>query len=155
MSDGPVDVTVDPAQIVASLAALPERRVEELMRGPAGRAVLSEIFRQMRDNFQPESAKGEDALVRFVLTGHPDGADDTYELHINDGVCTLTAEFTSAVKVKTSRALTITMDRVRFVLVLTGRASGTKLYLQRKIKIDGDLKFGGRVIGWFGVASTQ
>jgi hypothetical protein len=155
MPDGPIDVTADPAQIVASLAALPERRVEEVMKGPAGRAVLGEIFRQMRDNFRPELAKGEDALVRFVITGHPDGSNDTYELRINDGVCTLGGESTTTTTTRTSKALSITMDRVRFVRVLTGRANGTKLYLQRKIKIDGDLKFGGRVIGWFGVTETK
>ncbi len=152
--DGPVDVIADPAQIVASLATLSEREVEELMEGPAGRPVLDEIFRQMRDNFRPELAKGEDALVRFVITSRSGTPNDTYELRISNGSCTLDVESTAAAA-KASKALSITTDRVRFVRVLTGQANGAKLFLQRKIKIDGDLKFGGRVISWFGVAQTK
>jgi hypothetical protein len=150
MNDGPVDVTTNPEKIVASLAALSERAQEELMYGPSGRAVLDEIFRQMRDTFRPELAKDEDALVRFVITNRTKAPDDIFELNIRDGMCTLAAP-ADTTAVKGAKVLSITMDRVRFVRVVTGQASGAKLFLQRKIKINGDLKFGGRVISWFDI----
>ena len=154
MNDGPVDVTTDPEQIVASLAALSERAVEELMYGPSGRTVLDEIFRQMRDTFRPELAKDEDALVRFIITNRTKAPDDTFELHIRNGACTLASPSTTTA-VKGAKVLSITMDRVRFIRVVTGQASGTKLFLQRKIKINGDLKFGGRVISWFDIPQNK
>jgi hypothetical protein len=153
MSDLAVDPTADPAKIVSGLSTMSEREISDLLAGPAGEGVLDEIFRQMRDTFRPEQAQGQNALVRFALTGGPGGSTRTYELHVVDGTCTLATEPTVAADsgAPAGRALTITTDRVRFVRVLTGQASGAKLFLTRKIKIDGDLKFGGTVMSWFGI----
>ncbi|MCM3884324.1 SCP2 sterol-binding domain-containing protein [Frankia sp. R82] len=153
MSDLAVDPTADPAKLITTLAAMSEREVSDLLAGPAGNDVLDEIFRQMQANFRPELAQGENALVRFALSGGPDGGTRTYELRINDGQCALAHEpSSSAVE---GRQLTIMTDRVRFVRVLTGQANGAKLFLTRKIKVDGDIKFGGKVVSWFGVPTQQ
>ncbi|MCM3925064.1 SCP2 sterol-binding domain-containing protein [Frankia sp. AiPs1] len=150
MSDLAVDPTADPAKIVSGLSALSEREISDLLGGPAGAGVLDEIFRQMRSSFRPEQAQGENALVRFALTGGPGGSTRTYELRVVDGACTLATEPSAGSgAAPADRALTITTDRVRFVRVLIGQVSGAKLFITRKIKIDGDLKFGGQVMSWF------
>ncbi len=152
MSDLAVDPTADPAKIVSGLSALSEREISELLAGTAGEGILDEIFRQMRDTFRPEQAQGENALIRFALTGGPGGGTRAYELHIVDGTCVLAIEPPAGVgAAPADRALTITTDRVRFVRVLIGQVSGAKLFITRKIKIDGDLKFGGKVMSWFGL----
>ena len=146
----------DPSVLVDKLASLSEAQVEEVLRGPSGNAVLDQIFVRMRDTFQPEKAGGEDALVRFVLSGGPADETRTYELLVRDGACTLSIEPAAESAVAdSSRAITIRTDRVKLVRVLTKQANPAKLYLTRKIKIDGDLKFGGRVLSWFGVEQTE
>jgi alkyl sulfatase BDS1-like metallo-beta-lactamase superfamily hydrolase len=151
MTDASIGIGADPAEIARRLSEFSARELEELLTGPSGGAVLDEVFRQMRDHFRPELAKDADAFVSFVLTGGPDGSTTTYGLRVRDGACTLSSETgTDAAK-----TLTVTMDRVQFIRVLTGQVSGAKLYLQRKVKISGDLKFGGRVISWFGVQPEQ
>ncbi|WP_462188932.1 MULTISPECIES: SCP2 sterol-binding domain-containing protein [unclassified Frankia] len=151
MSDLAVDPTADPAKLVSGLPAMSEREVSDLLGGPAGDAVLDEVFRQMRDTFRPEQAQEENALVRFVLNGGPGGAVRTYELRVADGVCTLATPPAAGTPSESAgeQTLTIVTDRVRFVRVVSGQASGAKLFLTRKIKINGDLKFGGRILSWF------
>jgi len=145
----------DPSVIVDKLGSLSESQVEEVLRGPSGDAVLDQVFVRMRDSFQPEVAGGEDALVRFVLSGGPAGETRTYELLVRGGACTLTVEPQAAASDESPRTITIRTDRVKLVRVLTKQANPAKLYLTRKIKIDGDLKFGGRVLSWFGVDEQQ
>ncbi|MCK9876899.1 SCP2 sterol-binding domain-containing protein [Frankia sp. Ag45/Mut15] len=153
MSDLAVDPSADPAKLITTLAAMSEREVSDLLSSPGGNDVLDEIFRQMQANFHPELAKGENAVVRFGLSGGSGGATRTYELRIRDGECALAHE--PSTTAPEGRQLTITTDRVRFVRVLTGQANGAKLFLTRKIKVDGDMKFGGKVISWFGVPTQE
>lgn len=156
MTDVAVDHTADPAEIVGSLTKLSEREISELITGPAGERILDEIFRQMRDNFRPEQAAEENALVRFALAGGPGGSTRTYDLRILKGTCTLGADApVDTSGVSTDRVLTISVDRIRFVRVIAGQVNGAKLFLTRKIKIDGDMKFGAKVMSWFGVQSED
>jgi hypothetical protein len=155
MSDGLTDATADPAQLTERLSALSEGGLEDLLNGPTGGETLDEIFRQMRDHFQPGLAGGEHAVARFVITGRPGGGEDTYALTVRDGVCELATELPAATG---PDVITVTIDRVRFVRVILGQTSNTKLaalYAARRIKIDGDLKLGGRVVSWFGVPHTE
>jgi hypothetical protein len=147
MTDLPTGIGTDPAEIASRLAAFPDRELTALVKGPAGNDILDEVFRQIQDRFRPELAEGGDAFVRFVLTGGPADSRRTYGLLVRDGACTLSAEADT----DTTKTLTITIDRVRFARVITGRANGARLYLLRQVKIDGDMKFGGRVLSWFDI----
>lgn len=152
MSDATVDLTADPAAVVEKLAALSEQQQEALLRAPSGDAVLDELFRQMRDRFEPDTAKDEEALARFVLTGGPGGSTRVYALRISGGACALTTgDAAVGEPADEGRTVTVTTDRVRMVRIVTGQANAAKAYLMRKIKIDGDLRFGGKVMSWFGV----
>lgn len=155
MSDLSVDLNADPATLVDALGSLSESQTETVLRGPSGDAVLDELFARMRDSFQPEKTKGEDALVQFVLSGGPGGAARVYALAVHGAACELTIDPPGGTAPGGGRTVTITTDRVRLVRVVTGQANAAKLYLTRKIKIDGDLKFGGQVVSWFGVPSEN
>jgi alkyl sulfatase BDS1-like metallo-beta-lactamase superfamily hydrolase len=155
MSDLSVDLNADPATVVDGLSSLSESQTEQVLRGPSGDAVLDELFARMRDSFQPETAKGEDAVVQFVLSGGPGGSTRRFVLTVRGGVCELSTDPASPIAPAGGRTVTIATDRVRLVRVVTGQANAAKLYLTRKIKIDGDLKFGGRVVSWFGVSSND
>ncbi|CUU55530.1 alkyl sulfatase [Frankia sp. CcI49] len=151
MSDPSVDLAADPATLVDRLASLSESQTEELLRGQRGDAVLDELFARMRDSFQPEKAGGEDALVQFELGGGPGGVTRVFALSIRAAVCELTIDPPGGAVPADDRTVTVRTDRVRLVRVVTGQANAAKLFLTRKIKIDGDLKFGGQVVSWFGV----
>lgn len=155
MSDLSVDLNADPATLVDGLASLSESQAEQLLRGPAGDAVLDELFTRMRDTFQPEKAGGADALVQFELSGGPGGSTRTFVLAVRGDVCDLSIDPPGALTPAGGRTVTIRTDRVRLVRVVTGQANPAKLYLTRKIRIDGDLKFGGQVVSWFGVTTES
>lgn len=154
MSDASTDATKDIAQIVGGLTTISDRNLDDLMAGPNGSAVLDEIVREMREHFRPDLAGDESAVVQYVVTGGPADTTNTYELTIRGGRCEVSSELSAA---KGPEVLKITVNRIRFVRAATGQIGSAKLaalYATRKIKIDGDLKFGGRVISWFGVQPT-
>lgn len=138
------DASTATRELVERLAKLPKSELETLMSGADGKGVLDGIFTQMVAHFDPAKAKGSSAVARYVITDGPTG-DDVYELRIHDGVCELAGRSDAAGR----HVLTITMNRVTFVRVLTGQSNAAKLYLARKIKMDGDMKFGIKVVGWF------
>jgi hypothetical protein len=146
--------STDVEQFVGRLVTISDRELDELMSSPSGGAVLDEIVRQMPGHFQPDLANGESAVVQYVITGGPGGVTNTYELRIHDGACEASSKLSAA---KGPNVLKITTNRIRFVRAATGQIGSAKLaalYATRKIKIDGDLKFGGRVLSWFGIQQT-
>lgn len=154
MSDGSTGATADVAQIVGRLTTISDRELDQLMNSPSGSAVLDEIVRQMPEHFRAELANGEKAVVQYVITGGPGGVTNTYELRIHNGACDVSQELSAA---KGPDVLKITVNRIRFVRAATGQIGSAKLaalYATRKIRIDGDLKFGGRVLSWFGIQPT-
>jgi hypothetical protein len=154
MSDGSPGATTEVAQIVGRLTTISDRELDQLMNSSNGGAVLDEIVRQMPEHFQADLANGEKAVVQYVITGGPGGVTNTYELRIQDGTCEMSRVLSAA---KGPDVLKITVNRVRFVRAATGQIGSAKLatlYATRKIKIDGDLKFGGRVLSWFGIQQT-
>nr|MDT0663781.1 hypothetical protein [Micromonospora sp. DSM 115978] len=154
MSDASTGVTKEITEIVSGLTTISDRDLDNLMAGPNGGAVLDEIVRQMCAHFRADLAGSESAVVQYVVTGGPGDTTNTYELTIRDGRCESSPTLTDA---KGPEVLKITVNRVRFVRAATGQIGSAKLsvlYATRKIKIDGDLKFGGRVLSWFGVEST-
>jgi SCP-2 sterol transfer family protein len=155
MSDASTGATTDIAQIVSGLTTISDRDLDDLMSGPNGSAVLDEIVREMREHFRADLAGDETAVVQYVITGGPDNATNTYQLTVRDGKCETSTELSAA---KGPEVLKITVNRIRFVRAATGQIGAAKLaalYATRKIKIDGDLKFGGKVLTWFGVQPTE
>ncbi|OAA24676.1 SCP-2 sterol transfer family protein [Frankia sp. EI5c] len=155
MSDSSVDLTADPATLVDGLAALSERQTEEVLRGPNGDAFLDELFARMRDSFQPEKASGEDAQVQFELSGGPGGTTRTFVLAVRGAACELSIDPAGGLAPGGGRTVTVRTDRVRLVRIVAGQANAAKLYITRKVRIDGDLKFGGQVLSWFGVPTED
>src|SRR5689334_14266365 len=74
------------AQLVKSAS---DAQLAELMSGDARPKVLNEIFRRMPSLFRPERAGNTNTVIHWNITGAPDGGEDTYELVIADGACTL------------------------------------------------------------------
>jgi hypothetical protein len=67
----------------------PDTRLEQLMRTPVRRVVLEGIFRQIPQHLVATEAAGINAVVRWRITGRPDGRAGTYQLQLAEGRCLL------------------------------------------------------------------
>jgi alkyl sulfatase BDS1-like metallo-beta-lactamase superfamily hydrolase len=122
-----------------------DAELADLMASPERTVLLDAFFGRMVANANPDKIKDQDAVIHFEITDRPDGGTDRYELVVRDGACTVTRNAGETARV------TVALDGPRFVRVASGKADGAKLFLRRKIRINGDLVFGGRVFSWFDV----
>ena len=96
----------------------------------ADSTTVADIFAAMPGRFNPDAAKGVNAVIQFNLTG-----DDSGEYHvvINEGTC--------EVKKGTHDApnMTMTMAGTDYVDMTTGKLNGQMAFMQGKLKVAGDM----------------
>ncbi|MFZ0088798.1 MAG: SCP2 sterol-binding domain-containing protein [Solirubrobacteraceae bacterium] len=116
------------------LAEAPPERLEQVMRSPARRAVLDGVFWQMPKQLNPEHSAGVKTSVQWRITGRPGDSVDTYLLVVEGG------------QARTSRGtegpdpkLTITMDGVEFVRLVSGNSDPMAAYFKGRIQLSGDI----------------
>jgi predicted lipid carrier protein YhbT len=121
----------------------PPQRLEQLMRSPARRALLDGIFWQMPKQVDA-SVVGETPLaIKWVVTGRPDGANDVYQLVIEDG------------RARTERAetvearLTVTLDGVEFLKLASGNSDPMQAYFTGRIQLSGDIMVAAKLAQMF------
>ena len=110
-----------------------KRDLAQLVAGPARPRIAEEVFSRMEDQFKPESAGRMKALIRWVISD-ASLPDLVYETDIADGTLTLHKGATE----QTPR-LTLTMASIDFLRLVSGNASGTTMFMTRKLKASGDL----------------
>jgi putative sterol carrier protein len=119
-------------------------RLEQVMRSPARRAILDGIFWQMPKQIDPKHAAGVKASLRWVITGRQDGGSDIFQLELDDGRCRV---------IKGSGGpdplLTITIDGVEFLRLVTGNSDPMKAYFKGRIKLTGDVMFAAKLASLF------
>ena len=134
----------DPAAVARGVAATPDEHLAQGMRGETRDAILEQVFRRMEQHFDPSRAEGVDAVVRWRITGRPDGDADRFEVTIRDGRCSVSRDDL----VERPRA-TVTLDGVDFLKLVTGNADGPGLLLGRRLRVAGDLAFAARLSSFF------
>jgi putative sterol carrier protein len=127
-----------PAQVADGLGravrdASPER-LEQLMRSPARKPLLDGIFWQMPKQLDSKQAAGFKTSIRWCITGRTDGGVDTYQLEIEGG------------RARTIRGsdggdprLTVTMDGVEFLRLISGNSDPMQAYFKGRIQLAGDV----------------
>lgn len=106
-------------------------------------AVLAEIFERMEEHFDAEQAHGLDTVIEWRITGREDGGHDCFQAAIAGGSCRVTRDGDAPAR------LTVTIRPVDFVKVVTGNVSGPRLFVFRKVRVDGDLMLAGRLATLF------
>ncbi len=91
---------------------------------------VKEIFAQMPQRLDPDTASGLDIVIQHDLTG--DGGGDYYAA-IKDGVCTVTEG------THDSPSMTLTMEAGDFVELTSGELDGMAAFMGGKLKITGDM----------------
>jgi putative sterol carrier protein len=149
-STGQPDLTSLSAEDFAALVAnASDDQLAEAMSGPQRQIALREIFARMAEHLDPNKAKGQDAVVLFQITGRPDGGYDQFQVSVRDGDCSVSEEATEEPRV------TLKLEPVSFLKLITNRVSGPELFMTGKLKIEGDLMFAPQIASMFKIPTAQ
>jgi putative sterol carrier protein len=132
---------VDPEQFAQTIGQMPQERLREAMSGPLRDQIEAEVFRRMEKHFRGGS--GTEAAIHWRITGRPDGGEDHWEAVIRDGKCVTSSKPSSEPRV------TLKLDGVDFLRLVTGNANGPMLFMSGKLKIEGDLMFSAQIQSMF------
>jgi len=137
-----------PAQIADGLGRLvrdaPPERLEQLMLSPARKPILDAIFWRIPKQLDSGQAAGLTASIRWCITGRPDEGIDIYQLEILDGSCSVVREAEAP-----DPRLTITLDGVDFLRLVTGNLDPMKAYFRGQIKLVGDVMVAAKIASLF------
>jgi hypothetical protein len=113
---------------------VPPERLEQVMRSPARKPLLDGIFWSMPKQVDTDAAIGVKTAIRWDITGRADGQVDTYLLELDNG------------RARTSKGtdgepprLTITMDGVEFLRLVSGNLDPMQAYFKGRIQLAGDI----------------
>lgn len=123
---------------------LPADRLEWFMRTPLRRPLLDAIFWQMPKHLDRTRAARLSATVRWRITGRQDGGADDYYLRIEDGRCRVSRHERGA-----APQVTITVDGVEFLRLITGNADALKSYFTGRLAISGDIMLAAKLVSLF------
>ena len=135
--------SLDPEQVADAISSVTDEQLRELLSGPRREEILDEVFRRMEQHFKPSSAAGVDAVIHWKIAGRGDGGVDHYEVVLRDGACTTSKD------PKHEPRVTLALDGVDFMRLVTGNAAGPMLFMSGKLKIEGDLMFSTQIQSMF------
>lgn len=148
MSDLGLDTSsVDAETLARNVAQATDEQLRGGLAGAMRTEVLDEIFRRMGEHFDAERAGEIDAVVHWRIGGGPDGGEDQYEVVIRERECAASHGFSADPRVA------LTLDAVDFVRLVTGSASGPELFMNGKLRVEGDMAFAAGIAGLFRIPS--
>jgi putative sterol carrier protein len=131
-----IDTTaIDPNEFAQGVGAQTDEQLRAVMDGEMREFVLDEIFKRMGEHFDAEKGKTVTAVVHWKITGHPSKDHDHYELAISEGICEVTKDGSKDPR------LTMTVDSVDFLKLVTNNVQGPELFMGGKLQIEGDVMF--------------
>jgi putative sterol carrier protein len=136
---------VEPKEFASLVKATPDPTIAEVMAGPERSKILDGIFNKMPTLFRADRAGATQAVIHWIITGGAGGSNDTYETVIENGACTVTNEPARDPK------LSMTMDPVTFLKVVSGDGNPMMMFMTGKIKAKGDLGLAAQVAKLFDI----
>lgn len=128
---------VDADRFSSVLRSASDRELDELMASEHRKRILDEVFDQMPERLLRERAVGIAAVIQWRVGGS-DG-DDVYQVTIRNGACRVERGATERPDV------TFRIQPAAFLKLIGGKASGVKLVLARKLRVEGDVQLAMRV----------
>ena len=138
---------VDATRIAAVVRDAPDDALRRGMRGPIRELILDEVFRRFPEYFKPGPGVG-DAAIGFKITGREDGDADRYRVLISGG------EVRAGRDLDVDPRVTIVIDGVAFLKLVTGNSNPVMSFLSGKLKIKGDLGYAAQIPGMFRIPSA-
>ena len=137
--------SIGPKEFAQLVKTTPDSTIAEVMGGDGRTKILDEVFNRMPSLFRPEKAGATSAVIHWIITGGAGGASDTYETVIENGACTVTNKPVREPK------LSMTMEPVTFLKVVTGDGNPMMMFMTGKIKAKGDLGLAAQVAKLFDI----
>jgi alkyl sulfatase BDS1-like metallo-beta-lactamase superfamily hydrolase len=143
-----------PAQLVDGFGRLvrdaPPERLEQVMRSPARKPILDGIFWQLPKQLDPAQAVGVTTSIRWCITGRPDDGTDIYQLELENGRCNVVRGDEAG-----DARLTITIDGVEFLRLVSGNSDPMQAYFQGRIKMTGDIMVAAKLASLFHIPGAR
>lgn len=114
------------------------------MRSPARKPILDGIFWQMPNQLDTAQAAGLTTSIRWRITGRQDDGIDVYQLELDNGSCRVIRGDGGP-----DPRLTITIDGVEFLRLVTGNSDPMKAYFRGRIKLSGDVMVAAKLASLF------
>ncbi|HEV2347243.1 MAG TPA: SCP2 sterol-binding domain-containing protein [Actinocrinis sp.] len=115
------------------IASMSDTEIGVMIKGDARRILIEEIFRGMPAYFQADRAGSASMILRWVITGGSDDRTDCYDVIIADGDIRISSTGES------EPTLTFTLAPVDFLKLITNNANPATMFVQGKLKAEGDL----------------
>lgn len=131
-----------------SIAAMPDENLEAMVQSPLRSVILDEIVSRMEGEFLPDRAHGLEAVFHFLISGRPGGGNDEYQMTIDGDTCVTSKTLDAEPKI------TLTLDAASFLKLVTGVVTGVDLYIGGKLKIDGAMLMGTRIVNMFNIPTA-
>ncbi|QIS09574.1 SCP2 sterol-binding domain-containing protein [Nocardia arthritidis] len=129
------------AEFVEFVAKASDDELTELMVDPAQRqAILERIFELWCASVNVRKTKRVDSVLRWQIGAAP----DIWDMHVSHGTCTATTGPAGL-----PPDVTVTIDDVSFLRVITRQASGLQLLATGRMGIRGSMSTALRMDGWF------
>jgi len=125
--------SLDPAGFAELVKSASRDQLAEVMAGPDRDTILAAIFGRFPAQFRADRAGTTNAVIHWVIGGRADGGEDTFEVVIADGACTVSTEPAADPK------LTVTLAGAEFLQLLSGTANPMMMFMTGKLKAKGDL----------------
>jgi hypothetical protein len=136
---------ISPDEFAGLIKDLSKRELAAIAAGPARGRIVDEILGRMAAAFNPEAAGRLKALVRWRIAD--DGQPDIlFEMAIADGTCLVSPGITDR-----DPRVSLTMTTADFARLVSGNASGTTLFMTRRLKVAGDLGLAATLVRYFNI----
>ena len=142
---------IDAEQFARLLADASDEEIEALVNGPSRSEILDEIFSRMADHVQPAQIADLETVVHFRILDRPEdqgGGDDHYEVIFSGGTCRASGSPEHEPQV------TISTSGVQFLNMAAGKATGPTLFLNGKLKLEGDVMLASRLTSFFRIPNA-
>jgi putative sterol carrier protein len=100
--------------------------------------LLEEVFRRFPERIS-EAGRRADAVLKWRLGGRDDGGYDRWSIVLRHGACEVAKDLDAKPRV------TLTLDALDFLKLVTGNASPIKLLATGRLSMRGDLIFAARI----------
>jgi putative sterol carrier protein len=134
---------VDAAQFASLVKSASKEQLETVLAGEHRRKLLDAIFGRMPGQFRADRAGSTNAVIRWNITGGPDGGTDSYDLVIADGTCKLTPPAEAEAK------LAFTVGGYDFLQLISGLGNPMMMFMTGKVKAKGDLGLAANIANLF------
>lgn len=136
---------VDPVEFARTISKTPDDQLRQAMASSMRDQIIGEIFKRMEQHYR---GGGQSAVIHWRITGRPDGGEDHWEVVVAGGTCSTSSEPASEPRV------TLKLDGVNFLKLVSGNASGPMMFMRGRLKIDGDLMFSTQIPSMFAIPNA-